>query len=634
MNTKNTKDATEITVKKNTQVLKELPFTNQQDFEDAQRGFIAPLPNNSVIKNSKGEPVWDMERFSFIKQDAPDTVNPSLWRQSKLLMQGGLYKVVDGLYQVRNADISNMVIIEGEDGIIIADPLVSEEVASAALALYYHNRPKKPVVAVIHSHSHVDHWGGVKGVISEEDVKTGKVKIYAPEGFLEATISENVLAGNAMNRRAQYMYGSLLPPSPNGQVGAGLGMTASSGNITLIPPTNLITKTGQKENIAGLDFEFLLAPDTEAPAEMHWYIEQLKAVTAAENCVHTMHNTYTLRSAKIRDPLAWSKYLDETMVMWGDKTEVMYGFHHWPVWGKNRVLEMLKTARDGYRYINDQTLRLANHGYTMLEIGEMIKLPRELAQHWSIRPYYGSMSHNAKATYVKYLGWFDANPANLNVLPPVEASKKYVEFMGGADATLEKARIAYEKGEYRWVAEVVNHVVFADPKNKAARELQADVLEQLGYQAENGTWRNFYLTGAHELRNGVNPIQVPSTTTPDSIRAMTLDMFFDYLGVRLNGPKAADKKITMNFEFPDTKEKYVLSLRNGVLNHRSHIQDADADASIIINRAVLNRWILGETTIDQEIKSGAVKIQGKIELLSELITLMDTFDVWFNIVTP
>jgi alkyl sulfatase BDS1-like metallo-beta-lactamase superfamily hydrolase len=636
MNSKNYKNATEITAKKNSQVQKKLPFTNEQDFKDAKRGFIAPLPNNGVIKNTKGEVIWDIERFSFIEKNptAPDTVNPSLWRQSQLLMQGGLYKVVDGIYQIRNADISNMVIIEGNDGIIIADPLLSEEVARVSLDLYYQHRPKKPVVAVIHSHSHVDHWGGVRGVVSEDDVQEGKIKIYAPVGFLEAAISENIFAGNAMNRRALYMYGSLLPPSSHGQVGTGLGMTASSGKITLIPPTNIITKTGQKEKIAGLDFEFLLAPETEAPSEMHWYIEQFKAVTAAENCVHTMHNTYTLRGAKIRDPLAWSKYLDETMAMWGDKSEVMYGFHHWPVWGKNRVLDMLKTARDGYRYINDETLRLANHGHTMLEIGEIIKLPLELAQHWSIRPYYGSMSHNAKATYVKYLGWFDANPANLNVLPPLEASKKYVEFMGGADTILKKARADYDKGEYRWVAEVVNRVVFADPNNKAARELQADVLEQLGYQAENGPWRNFYLTGAKELREGVNPIQIPITTTPDSIRAMTLDMFFDYLGVRLNGPKAADKKITINFDFTDTNEKYVLSLRNGVLNHRPDTLTENADASITLTREELNKWILGESTMEKEIRSGAVKIQGKMEVLGELMALMDTFDIWFNIVTP
>jgi alkyl sulfatase BDS1-like metallo-beta-lactamase superfamily hydrolase len=436
------KDATDVTKKANAQVLKKLPFTNKQDFEDAKRGFIAPLPNKGVIKNDKGQVVWDLTRFAFIKQDAPapDTVNPSLWRQSQLVIQGGLYKVVDGLYQVRTAYLSNLTIIEGKDGLIVVDPLISAETAKAALDLYYQHRPKKPVVAVVHSHSHVDHYGGVRGVVSEKDVKAGKVKIYAPEGFLEAAVAENVLAGNAMSRRASYMYGNLLPPGPKGQVGAGLGVTTSTGTITLIPPTNIITKTGQRENIAGLDFEFLLAPDTEAPSEMHWYIEQLKALTAAENCCHTLHNTYSLRGAKIRDPLAWSKYLDQTMAMWGDKAEVMYGMHHWPVWGKDRVQEMLSKARDCYRYINDQTLRLANQGYTEVEIAEMIELPKELAQHWALRGYYGTMNHNVKATYVKYLGWFDGNPATLHVLPPEKASKKYMEFMGGGRGSPQKGQ--------------------------------------------------------------------------------------------------------------------------------------------------------------------------------------------------
>jgi alkyl sulfatase BDS1-like metallo-beta-lactamase superfamily hydrolase len=586
------KNATEVTKKANAQVLKKLPFTNKQDFEDAKRGFISPLPNNGVIKNDKGRVVWDLTRFAFIKQGAPapDTVNPSLWRQSQLVIQGGLYKVVDGLYQVRTADLSNLTIIEGKDGLIVVDPLISAETAKAALDLYYQHRPKKPVVAVVHSHSHVDHYGGVRGVVSEEDVKAGKVKIYAPEGFLEAAVAENVLAGNAMSRRASY--------------------------------------------IAGLDFEFLLAPDTEAPSEMHWYIEQLKALTAAENCCHTLHNTYSLRGAKIRDPLAWSKYLDQTMAMWGDKAEVMYGMHHWPVWGKDRVHEMLSKARDCYRYINDQTLRLANQGYTEVEIAEMIKLPKELAEHWALRGYYGTMNHNVKATYVKYLGWFDGNPATLHVLPPVEASKKYVEFMGGPEAALKKAKAAYAKGEYRWVAEVVNHVVFADPNNKAARELQADVLEQLGYQAESGPWRNFYLTGAKELREGVKKLPAPSTASPDTVKAMSLDLFFDYLGVRLNGPKAAGKNITLNLDFPDTKEKYVLALRNGALNHRPNIQDKDADATITMTRTALNQIVLGETSLDKEISSGNVKVQGQKEALSQFLALLDKFEFWFNIVTP
>ena len=367
-----------------------------------------------------GEPVWDLSAFSFIEQDAPppDTVNPSLWRQSQLAVQGGLYEVVPGLYQVRTADLSNMTIAEGEDGIVIFDTLLTKEPAAAALELYYQHRPRKPIVAVVHSHSHADHYGGIRGVVDEADVKAGKVKIIAPVGFLEAAISENVLAGTVMSRRAAYMFGNLLPPDPKGQVGAGLGMTNSSGEVTLIPPTDHITETGQRMNIAGLDFEFMLAPETEAPAEMHWFIKQFKAVTAAENCCHTLHNTYSIRGTKIRDPLAWSKYLEQTIELWGERTEVMYGMHHWPVWGRARVLEILEKARDGYRFINDETLRLANHGFTPVEIAEQVKFPPELDRHWAMRGYYGSINHNVKATYVNYLGWFDGNPANLHTHPP------------------------------------------------------------------------------------------------------------------------------------------------------------------------------------------------------------------------
>jgi alkyl sulfatase BDS1-like metallo-beta-lactamase superfamily hydrolase len=630
------KQATEATKAHNAKLLELLPFANKQDVKDATRGFIAPLPNNGVINNDKGQPVWDMRNFQFIldQEKAPDTVNPSLWRQSRLVMQGGLFKVVDGLYQVRNADLSNLTIYEGKTGIILADPLVSAETAKAALELYYQHRPRKPVVAVVFSHSHVDHYGGVRGVVSEKDVKAGKVKIIAPVGFLEAAVAENVLAGTAMSRRATYMYGNLLPPSPVGQVGAGLGTTTSNGTITLIPPTDIVTKTGQKMKIDGLDFEFLLAPDTEAPAEMHWYIEQFKAVTAAENCCHTLHNTYSLRGAKIRDPLAWSKYLNETLDMWGGKSEVMYGMHHWPVWGNAQVKEMIRMARDGYRYINDQTLRMANHGYTQNEIAEALTFPKELEQHWAMRGYYGSLYHNVKATYVKYLGWFDGNPAHLHVLPPEEAAKKYVEFMGGENAIMEKARKAYDQGEYRWVAEVMNHVVFANPDNKAARELIADAEEQMGYQAESGPWRNFYLTGAKELRDGVMKLPAPNTASPDTVRSMSYDLFFDYLGMRLNGPKAAGKKITLNLVFPDTQDKYVLALENGALNHTAKAQIKDADATVTMTRTVLNNIVLGETTLDKAITDDKVTVQGSKESLAELVSMLDTFEFWFNIVTP
>lgn len=422
----------------------------------------------------------------------------------------------------------------------MADPLISVETARAALDLYYQHRPRKSVVAVIHSHSHVDHFGGVRGVVDEQDVRAGKVKIVAPIGFLEAAVAENVMAANVMSRRATYMYGNLLQPDPKGQVGAGLGMTTSSGTVTLIPPTDLITETGQRMKIAGLDFEFMLAPDSEAPAEMHWYIEQFKAVTAAENCCHTLHNTYTLRGAKIRDPLAWSKYLNQTIQLWGSRAEVLYGMHHWPVWGRDRVLEMLEKGRDGYHYINDQTLR----------------------------------------------------PATLHVLPPEEGSKKYVAYMGGAEEVLKKAMEAFDNGEYRWVAEVVNHVVFADPQNQAALVLQADAFEQLGYQAESGPWRNFYLTGAKELREGVKQLPVPSSASPDTVRVLSLDLLFDYLGVRLNGPRAAGKTVT------------------------------------------LNKILFGESSVDREIEAGELKVQGQKEALYELLSPLDTFEFWFNIVTP
>ncbi len=630
------KEATETTRAANAELLGSLPFADKRDFDEAKRGFIAPLPEGGVIKNEQGWPVWDMARFSFIKEGTPaaDTVNPSLWRQSQLTMQGGLYKVVDGLYQVRNADLSNLTIYEGEDGIIVVDPLVSVETARAALDLYYQHRPRKPVVAVIHSHSHLDHFGGVRGVIDEQDVRAGKVKIVAPIGFLEAAVSENVMAGNVMARRSMYMYGNQLPPDPKGQVGAGLGMTTSLGTTTFIPPTDVITETGQRMNIAGLDFEFMLAPDSEAPAEMHWYIEQFKAVTAAENCCHTLHNTYTLRGAKVRDPLAWSKYLNETIQRWGSKAEVMYGMHHWPVWGRERVLEMLEKGRDGYRFINDQTLRLANQGYSPVEIAEMLEFPAELARHWAMRSYYGTLNHNVKATYVHYLGWFDGNPATLHPLPPEEGSKKYVAYMGGAEEVLRKARKAFDNGEYRWVAEVVNHVVFADPQNQTARALQADALEQLGYQAESGPWRNFYLSGAKELREGVQPLPISTSVSPDAMKAISLDLLFDYLGVRLNGPKAAGKTITLNLQITDTQEACVLALENSALNHTLGEQVPDADATLTWTRAGLNKIIMGESSLDKEIEAGELNVQGKKEALYELLSLLDTFEFWFNIVTP
>ncbi|MBS1881300.1 MAG: MBL fold metallo-hydrolase, partial [Actinobacteria bacterium] len=394
------KEATKFTADANAALLEELPFEDRQDFEDATRGHIAPL-EGGAIKDAEGRVIWDPNRVDFVAdKPAPPTVNPSLWRQSQLCIQGGLFKVVDRLYQVRNADVSNLTIVEGDTGLILMDPLISTECSKAALDLYYEHRPRKPVLAVIHSHSHIDHYGGVKGVIDEEDVKAGKVRVIAPEGFLEAAVSENVLAGHVMSRRALYQYGSMLPWDEKGNVGIGLGTAVSQGTITLIPPTETITETGQKLEIDGLSFEFMLAPDTEAPSEMHWFIEELGALTAAENCCHTLHNTYTLRGAQIRDPHAWSKYLGETIDRWGEKTEVLYGMHHWPVWGSDRAVDLMSKGRDAYGFINDETLRLANHGYTPVEIAERVKLPDILDRHWALRGYYGTINHNVKATYV------------------------------------------------------------------------------------------------------------------------------------------------------------------------------------------------------------------------------------------
>ena len=627
--------ASRATLAANSELAAGLAFEDTRDFDDAARGLIAGLPDGGRVRSSDGGLVWDLSRFAFVHEheEAPETVNPSLWRQMRLTVQGGLYEVVPGLYQVRTLDLSNITFAEGEDGLVAFDPLISAETARAALDLYYEHRPRKPIVAVVYSHSHVDHFGGIRGIVDQADVDAGRVRIYAPEGFLEAAISENVLAGNVMSRRASFMYGNLLPADPRGNVGAGLGVTTSSGSVGLIPPTDIVRETGERANIAGLDFEFMMAPDSEAPAEMHWFIDQFKAVTAAENCCHTLHNTYTLRGAKIRDPLTWSKHLERTIEMWGAEAEVMYGMHHWPVWGKDRVLEMLGMARDGYRFINDETLRLANHGLNPTEVAEQVQFTPELARHWGMRGYYGSLNHNVKATYVNYLGWFDGNPATLHTLPPEESAKRYVEFMGGAEPALEKAREAFDRGEYRWVAEVVNHVVFADPGNETARALQADALEQLGYQSESGPWRNFYLTGARELRQGVKHLPAPSAASADNVQAMTMPLFFDYLAMRLNGAKAGDRRLTLDCVLPDTGETWTLLLRHGTLNHRRG-PDPAPDATLTINRADLNNVILRAVGIEQLLQDGVATVDGDPGELRALLELLDDFEFWFNIVTP
>ncbi|MDM2753362.1 MULTISPECIES: alkyl sulfatase dimerization domain-containing protein [unclassified Citrobacter] len=629
------KDATAQTKSANDALYGQLPFTDKTDFMNAHKGFIAPLPSE-LIKGKQGNVVWDPQQYAFIKEGekAPDTVNPSLWRQSQLINIGGLFQVTDGVYQIRNLDLSNMTIMEGKEGITVIDPLVSAETAKVGMDLYYKNRGKRPVVAVIYTHSHVDHYGGVRGVIDEADVKSGKVKVYAPAGFMKEAVSENIMAGNAMSRRASYMYGNLLKPDAKGQVGAGLGTTTSAGTVTLIEPTNYITHTGQKEVIDGLTYDFMMAPGSEAPSEMLWYVEEKGMIEAAEDVTHTLHNTYSLRGAKIRDPLAWSKYINDVIGRWGGKANIIIAQHHWPTWGNENVVKLMKSQRDMYRYINDQTLRMANQGLTRDEIAANFKLPSGLEKSWASRGYYGSVSHDVKATYVFYLGWFNGNPATLNELPPVDAAKKYVDYMGGADAIMQKAKTDYAQGNYRWVAQVTNNIVFADPSNREARNLEADALEQMGYQAESGPWRNFYLTGAQELRNGVVKGATPNTASPDTVKAMSPEMFFDYLAVHINGEKAANAQAVFNVDLGADGGKYKLELENGVLNHSADTQASNADASITLNRATLNKIILKEESLKQAEEKGDVQISGNHAKLDEFLGYLDGFDFWFNMVTP
>jgi alkyl sulfatase BDS1-like metallo-beta-lactamase superfamily hydrolase len=627
-------DATPITLALNRAVLDALPFGDTQDFEDARRGFLGTLPEVE-IKNDQGRVVWSLRDYAFLADEhAPPTVNPSLWRQARLNMNSGLFQVTDRIYQIRGFDISNMTLIEGDRGLIVIDPLISTEVARAGLELYMQHRGRRPVTAVIYSHSHTDHYGGVRGVVDDGDVRAGNVAIWAPDRFMEEIVAETVLAGTAMIRRAHFQFGATLPKGPRGQVDAGLGKVTSRGTVTLIPPTRTVEAPIESHRIDGVEIVFQLTPETEAPAEMHMFHPGLRALNLAENATHNLHNIYPLRGAQARDANAWARYLNEAMDRFGRDADVVFAQHHWPVWDNRRVLDYLGKQRDLYKYLHDQTVRLMNHGYKAAEIAERLTLPKSLASTWHTRGYYGTLSHNAKAVYQRYLGWYDANPANLDALPPVERGRKYVEYMGGAEAAIGRAHEDFAKGEYRFVAEAMSHVVFADPSNTDARQLGADALEQLGYAAESATWRNAYLLGALELRQGPPRTVARAAVSPDVVRAMSLDLFFDYLGVRLDGEKAAGRRIVINWVFSDLGWRYLLNLENCALTCLADRHSDRADATVTLDRAVLNRLILREMPFADAVQRGLVGIDGNSAKVAELFSLLDDFSPMFEVVEP
>ncbi|HEU4392696.1 MAG TPA: alkyl sulfatase dimerization domain-containing protein [Solirubrobacterales bacterium] len=625
------KPASPQTARRNRAAAASLPLADVEDFAEAKRGLVAPF-EPATIAGERGL-AWDLESYDFIEGEAPDTVNPSLWRQSKLNRLAGLFELAPGFYQLRGFDLSNMHVIEGTEGILVIDPLISAETAAAALALYREHRGERPVTGVIYTHSHIDHFGGVKGVISAEEVAARGVPVLAPAGFLHHAVSENVFAGTAMGRRAAYMYGAMLERGPDGQVGAGLGQTTSLGTVTLLPPNLDVTETGQEETVDGVRMVFQLTPGTEAPAEMNFHFPDHRVLCIAENATHTMHNTLTLRGALVRDPRIWAHYLDESIELFGADSDVLFAGHHWPRWGTERIVDYLKKQRDLYAYLHDQTLRLLNKGLTGREIAETIELPPSLAAEWHCRGYYGSVSHNVKAVYQLYMGWFDGNPAHLWEHTPVESARRYVEFMGGAEAVLGQARESFEAGDYRWVAEVVNHVVFAEPENLEARELQADALEQLGYGAENATWRNFFLMGAKELREETSG--TPTDPAPaDVLAQLSVEQILAAMAIRLDGPRAWDVRLTINWQVTDPDEQHLLELENGVLNHRADRHDPAADATLVIERQALNE-MLGKTADLAELaQSGRLRIEGDGAKLGELLGLLDEPDPGFAIVTP
>jgi len=618
------------TAQANATVAQELPLADDADFADANRGFVAkdePL----LIKAADGHAIWDGAAYAFIDGDAPASVNPSLWRQAQLNNIHGLFKVADRIYQVRGYDISNMSIIDTDAGRVIVDPLTARETAAAALALVRRELGELPIIAVIFTHSHIDHFGGVTAVIDPEDVKSGKVRVIAPLGFMKEALSENVLAGPVMARRAQYMYGSNISRSTRSHVDTGLGKGPAIGDVSIVAPTDIVDHTGQQLDIGGVPFVFQYVPDSEAPAELTFFLPRQRAWCGAEIVTHTMHNLYTLRGAKVRDALKWSGYIDEAVDTFGPDMDVVFNSHHWPVWGHDRVIDYLQKQRDTYRFIHDQTLHLASQGLTPREIAEALELPKSLAGNFADRGYYGTLKHNAEAVYQFYFGWFDGNPANLDPLPPKPLGEHYVAALGGPQRVLELAQAAYDGGDYRWAATLLDHLVFSQPDDKGAKELLAKTYDQLGYRAEAGPWRDFYLTGAQELRHGV-----PSATGggPGAmVASIPIESVFAMMATRIDGKAADGKNITINVTFTDLQRTFVLSLVNSVLHAKEGKPAPNADATVRLTRAFWLQFLARRTGLKELVFSDELDIDGNRLALLSLLGLLQPPQAEFAIVT-
>lgn len=625
-------EASAFTRDKNNQVKEYLPFENKDDFRDAKRGFIGTI-DHPVIKNEDGTVAYDLNSWNFLDKATPETVNPSLWRQSQLNKMHGLFEVIPGkIYQIRGFDLANMTFVRSEKGWVVIDVLTTEATAKAGYDLIKKHLGNLPIEAIIFTHPHVDHFAGVEAIIKGAPNKD--IEVIAPKGFFGHAISENATAGTTMGRRAVYMYGASLPKSEKGTLGSGLGQVNAYGKQSNALPTIEIGRTGEKLTIDGLKMEFIFAEATEAPTEIMVYFPQYKAFCTAEEMNHTFHNLLTLRGAQVRNGRNWSKTIDKAIQLYGDKVEVSFGTHHWPTWGNSEILEFWENQRDLYRYTHDQVLHLANKGYTPNEIAELIKLPENLDKQFYNRGYYGTLSHNSKAQYQLYYGWYDGNPANLNPLPPTELGIKYVEAMGGADKVLAVAHASYEAGQYRWVATLLNNLVFAEPDNRQARELLAKTYDQLGYQAESGPWRNFYLTGAMELRQGANKKIYPLNTTPEVLDMTDLEELLDLLAVQINGEKAAGKELVINLNFKDKSEKATLILKNGALTNRVGSHSARPMSEISIDKIDFINVMLGNTTLERLTQNNKATVKGSPSALSELVGATDKSDKYFNIVEP